>query len=224
MEVTVPELLELIRPGEIVVVEYDTSFVPEFTLKLLADYTREKGVPFVIDDNFDSLYTVLVHCNMLGLKVDLDHSYVLKIGGKKEVGSKIRRVEFHPDPRVLLRNYGVAFAEASKTFENPSINLVLGVENLLYFVRDVRDFYRFLLGIQRYVGDKRRRAIYLLHTRLIQSLPSYVHFELRRIATSIWVLNSYPTGAKLFVLRSPDFDLVGREFTVDVGGVFRDES
>ena len=224
MEVTISELLELVRPGETVVVEYETSYVPEFALKLLADYTRENNVPFVIDDNFDSLYTVLVHCDMLGLKVDIGHSHVFKTGGRKEVGGTIRRVEFHPDPRVLLRNYDVAFADTVGTPENPAINLNLGIENLLYFVRDVRDFYRFLLGIQRYVGDKRRKAFYLVHTGLIRSLPPYVHPELRRIATSVWVFHSYPTGVKLSILRSPDLDLVGREFTIDVGGVFRGRS
>ncbi|WP_297470692.1 DUF257 family protein [Thermococcus sp.] len=221
MEVTISELIELVRPGETVVVEYETSYVPEFALKLLADYTRENGVPFFIDDNFDSLYTVLVHCKMLGLDVDLSHAHVFKTGGRREVGGKVTRVEFHPDPRVLLRNYDRVFSEAVGTLEKPALNLVLGVESLLYFVRDVRDFYRFLLGIQRYVGNRGRKSFYLIHIGLISSLPAYVRPELRRIATSVWVFNSYPTGVKLSILRSPDLDLVGREFTIDVGGVFR---
>ena len=221
MEVTISELMELVRPGETVIVEYGTSYVPEFALKLLADYTRENGVPFVIDDNFDSLYTVLIHCKMLGLDVDLSHAQVFNTGGKREVGGRVTRVEFHPDPRVLLRNYDRAFSRAVGTPENPAVNLVLGVESLLYFVRDVRDFYRFLLGIQRYVGNRRRKSFYLIHTGLISSLPAYVRPELRRIATSVWAFQSYPTGVKLSILRSPDLDLVGREFTIDVGGVFR---
>ena len=220
MEITISELIEFVRPGETVIVEYNTSYVPEFTLKLLADYTRENNVPLLIDDNFDSLYTALVHCKMLGLDVNLDHAYVLKVGGKREVGSRVQRVEFHPDPRVLLRNYDVAFSRVIEAWEGVAVSLTLGLENLLYFVRDVRDFYRFLLGIQRYVGNKSRKAVYLIHTGMIQSLPSYVHPELRRIATSVWLFDSYPTGVKISILRSPDLDLVGREFTLDVGGVF----
>ena len=221
MEITVPELLELVRPGETVVVEYETSYAPEFALKLLADYTRERDIPLVIDDNFDSLYTLLVHCDMLGIGVDISHALVIKIGGKKEVGGRVRRVEFHPDPRVLLRNYDEAFSGAEGTPEKPAINITLGIENILYFVRDVRDFYRFLLGIQRYVGNRRRKAFYLVHTGLIRSLPPYVHPELRRIATSVWVFHSYPTGVRVSIRRSPDVDLIGGEFTVDVGGVVR---
>jgi len=219
MQVNVSELLELVRPGETVIVEHDTSYVPEFALKLLADYTREKGLPFVIDDNFDSLYTVMVHCEMLGLNVELDHAHVFKTGGKREVGGSVNRVEFHPDPRVFLGNYEKAF-QALGTFKEPAVNLILGIENLLYFVRDVRDFYRFLLGLQRYVGNERRKAFYLLHVGLVGNLPTYVHPELRRIATSVWVLKNYPTGVRLSIIKSPDLDLIGREFTIDVGGVF----
>jgi hypothetical protein len=219
--VTVPEILELVRPGETVVVEHETSYAPEFALKLLADYTRERNVPLIIDDNFDSLYTLLIHCKMLGLDVDLSHATVIKIGGRREVGGRVKKVEFHPDPRVLLNNYEAALADAGGTPEKPAINLTLGIENILYFVRDVRDFYRFLLGLQRYVGNRRRKAFYLVHTDLVKSLPPYVHSELRRIATGVWIFNSYPTGVRARVLRSPDVGLIGREFTIDVGGVVR---
>ena len=224
MEVDVQELLEIVKPGETVIVEYNTSYVPEFALKLLADYTREKEIPFLVDDNFDCLYTILVHSRMLGLNVDITHAHILKTGGKKEVGGKIQRVIFHPDPRVLLRNYNKVFSNTVEKFDKSAVNITLGMESLLYFVRDVRDFYRFLLGIQRYVGDKRRKAFYLLHTELMRSLPPYVWLELRRIATSVWAFHSYPTGVKLSILRSPDLDLIGRGFTIDVGGVFRGRS
>ncbi|GAB6136195.1 DUF257 family protein [Thermococcus prieurii] len=220
MRVTVSELMNLIAPGETVLVEYTTSYVPEFALKLLADYTKGEGMPFVIDDNFDSLYTILEHCNILGLDVDLDHAVVFKTGGRRLVGGTVRKVDFHPDPRVLLRNYEKVFTNEFGTLEKPAVNLTLGVENLLYFVRDVRDFYRFLLGLQRYVGDRRRKAIYLVHRGLVGALPPYIMPEMKRLATSVWVLQSYSTGVLASIVKSPSFELIGREFTIDVGGVF----
>lgn len=217
MKAEVSELLELVKHGEMVIVEHETSYVPEFLLKLLADYTRESGVPFVIEDYFDSLYTLLVHSDILGLDVDIDHSYVLKIGGRHELGGTVRQMEFHPDPRVFLRNYDEASSPLNGA-DGPALHLVLGFENVLYFVRDVRDFYRLLLGIQRYVGNKQRKTLYLLPSGFFANLPPYVLPELRRIATGLWVAETLPTGLSVSVRKSSDLTLIGMKFEVELGG------
>lgn len=222
MEATISMLLELVKPGETVIVEYETSYVPELILKLVADYTKENNVPFVIDDYFDSLYTLLAHYDIHDLDVDIGHSYVLKVGGRNEVGGTVKHVKFHPDPRVLLMNYNENFLPSIGT-ETPAINLVLGFESALYFVRDIRDFYRLLLGLQRYVGNKRRKAFYILHSEFFANLPRYILPELRRIATSLWTVKSYPAGISVLVLKSPDMGLLGRQFNIDIGGVVSGE-
>lgn len=214
-------LVETIQPGETVLIEHRTSYVPEFTLKLVADYTKENGVPLVIDDNFDTLYTLILHLRLMGVEVDLDHAYVIKTGGgTHNIGGKVKRIEFHPDPRVYLRNYINASAEILVEGKTPAINLVLGLENILMIMRDSRDFYRLLLSLQRYVGNKNRIALYLINRNIVESMmPGFFLPELERIATTVIETNSYPpTGAILTFKKSINPAVIGTTVGIDVGG------
>lgn len=218
-------LVETIQPGETVLIEHRTSYVPEFTLKLIADYTRGNGIPLVIDDNFDTLYTLILHLRLMGVEVDLDHAYVIKTGGIHNIGEKIKRIEFHPDPRVYLRNYINASAEILVERKTPAINLVLGLENILMIMRDSRDFYRLLLSLQRYVGNKNRIALYLINRNIVESMmPGFFLPELERIATTVIETNSYPTGAILTFKKSINPAVIGTTVGIDVGGIVSGES
>ncbi|MBP1911811.1 DUF257 family protein [Thermococcus stetteri] len=217
--VSFSDVLEAIHPGETVLVEYGTSNVPELILKLAADYTRGNNVPLVIDDDFDTLHTLVLHLKLMGMEIDLSHAYVIKIGGTHELGGTVKKVEFHPDPRVYLRNYIEASREIFKDWDTPAINLVLGLENSMLLTQDTRDFYRFLLNLQKYIGNKRRKALYLINKDVIEGMmPDFFLPELERIATTVIEASSYHTGALLTFKESINPAIVGTMVGVDFGG------
>lgn len=70
--------------------------------------------------------------------------------------------------------------------KTPAINLVLGLENVLMIMRDSRDFYRLLLSLQKYVGNKNRKAVYLINRDIVESMmPGFFLPELERVATTV---------------------------------------
>lgn len=212
------EIADSILPGETVLVKYTTSYIPEFLLKFFVDYSEERGIPLLIDDNFDSLHTLITHAKFMNLSIDLSGVYVLKTGGKVELGKVVAKVPFHPDPRVYLKNYEETSEKAFKKLPSPMINLVLGLENIFLIVRNPLDVYRILLAMQKFIGKQDRKAFYVVNESVMESLPVSVLPELERIATTVIKLTPYHTGANLKVLKSVNPNLIGREVKIDIGG------
>ncbi|QDA30747.1 hypothetical protein FH039_02770 [Thermococcus indicus] len=214
------EIADSVLPGETVLVRYTTSYIPEFLLRFFVDYAAERDVPLLIDDNFDALHTILVHAKFMNLtiNIDRDNVYVLKTGGRFEVGNVIAKVPFHPDPRVYLQNYEKTSFITFQKFPSPAINLVLGLENLLLHVRNPLDTYRIILGMQKFVGNKKRKAFYIVNEGVLENLPIKVMGELERISTTVIKLTPYHTGANLKVLKTINPALLERETKIDTGG------
>lgn len=122
-------------------IEYRILYVLEFMLKLVVDYIKENGVFFVIDDNFDMLYILIFYFRFMGVEVDFDYVYVIKIGGIYNIGGKVKWIEFYFDLRVFFRNYINVSFEILVEGKIFVINLVFGLENIFMIMCDFRDFY-----------------------------------------------------------------------------------
>ncbi len=217
MDASVHRLIEGIKPGETALLEYLPSYIPEFTLLKLMEYSEEKKIPLIIDDNFDTLPVIAAHIENLGIKVDFSGVYVIKTEGRIDVGNVVARVPFHPDLRVYIKNYE---NEAGKVFEgfSDSMNLVLGLENFLKPLSSPSDIYLTIWVLQRFLGNTRRRAFYLLNRKILESISPVVYSEVRRVASTVVEMVPYPTGAILRFVKSPNVDLLGEELKVDIGG------
>ncbi len=213
------EVLDSILPGETVLVEYTPSYIPEFVLKAIIEYSKERNLQVLIDDNFDTLHTIAIHARLLGIDLDLGSVKVIKTGGKKPVGNVVARVSFHPDPGVYVRNYERAGMKVLGEAAYPMMNLVLGIENLFLFMRSPSDSYQLLLSIQRFLGNKRRKAFYLVNREALESLPIAALEELERMATTVIEMVPYPDGARLKVKKSVNPSLMGRELDVAARGM-----
>lgn len=216
---TTAKIVDSVLPGETVLMEYTTSYIPEFLLRFFVDYTTEKNIPLVIDDDFDALYTILTNARRIGLTIDLDRDnvYVLKTGGKFDVGNVVTKIPFDPDSRVYLANYAEASSKVFEKVESPAINLVLGLEDLFLSMTNPLDAYQMILRMQKFVGNKKRKAFYVVNEEAMKNLPIKVLGELERISTTIVRLTPYHTGANLKVLKSVNPRLVGMETVIDVG-------
>ena len=217
MDTGILRIIESVKPGEIALLEYPPSYIPEFTLLKLMEYSKETGIPLIIDDNFDTLPVIVAHIENLGINVDFSELYVIKTSGKIKVGNVLAKVPFHPDPRVYVRNYKKEVNEVLGEFRD-SINLVLGLENVLKPLANPSDIYFVILVFQRFLGDTRRRAFYLLNEKILRSLSPTIPSEMRRLASTVVKMTPYPTGAVIHFLKSTSVDLLGKELKVDIGG------
>jgi len=216
---TTAEIVDSVLPGETVLVEYTTSYIPEFLLRFFLDYTAERDIPLLIDDYFDALHTITTNARRIGLTIDLDQDnvYVLKTGGKFDVGNVVAKVQFDPDSRVYLANYEEASSKAYEKIQPPVINLVLGMENSFVCVKSPLDAYQMIIRIQKFTRNKKRKAFYVANEEAMKSLPIKVLGELERISTTVVRLTPSPAGANLKVLKSVNPRLVGMETVIDVG-------
>ncbi|WP_297420570.1 DUF257 family protein [Thermococcus sp.] len=214
------EILDSILPGETVLLEYTPSYIPEFVLKAFVEYSKERKVPLLIDDDFDTLHTIATRARFLGVEMDLSGAKVIKTGGKEEeVGNVVARVAFHPDAGVYIRNYEEAGRRVLGDAQYPMLNLVLGIENLFLFMRSSLNSYQLILSIQRFLGNRRRKAFYLVNREALETLSSGVLEELERISTTVIKMNPYPTGARGNVKKSVNPSLTGKKFDIAVRGL-----
>ncbi|WP_258085008.1 DUF257 domain-containing protein [Thermococcus thermotolerans] len=212
------EIADSILPGETVLVKYTTSYIPEFLLRFFVEYSEKSGIPILIDDNFDTLHSILIRAKMMNLSLNLNKVYVIKTGGKLDVGNVVAKVQFHPDPRVYLKNYEEAIQKALQEIPTPLINLVVGVENLFLIIRTPLDAYRLILAMQRFMGNRNRKAFYIVNETVMESLPIRILPEFERISTTVIRLTPYHTGATLKVTKSINPNLIGREEKIDIEG------
>ena len=213
------EVLDAVLPGETVLLEYIPSYIPEFVLKAFIEYSRNRGVPLLIDDNFDTLHTIVTHARLLGIEMDLSRVNVIKTGGRENVGNVVARVNFHPDAGVYIRNYEEACRSILGDTPYPIINLAVGIESLFLFMRSPSDSYQLMLSIQRFLGNKRRKAFYLVNKDALKSLPTGVLEEFERIATTVINMDPYSNGANVKIRKSVNPSLMGKEFDVAARGM-----
>jgi len=214
------ELVDSILPGETVLLKYTTSYIPEFLLRFFVDYTSKRNIPLVIDDDFDTLYTILAHAKRINLSIDLnrDNVYVLKTSGKFEVGNVVAKIPFNPDSRVYLTNYANASTKVYQLIQYPAINLVLGLEELFLSTNNILDTYQMVLRMQKFIGNQERKAFYVINKEAVESLPIKIMKEFERITTTVIDLAPYHTGATLKVTKSINPNLIGMETLIDIGG------
>ncbi|MFA4647481.1 DUF257 family protein [Pyrococcus kukulkanii] len=210
-------LLDGVKYGEVVLIKYPPSYVPEFTILHIAEYAKSRGIPVIIDDNFDAFPIVVSHLEALGISFDLNSIYVVKTGGNINVGNLIAKIKYHPDPRVYLKEYRETMKRVSLKFKE-CITISIGIESVLSRLTTPQELYLAIFEIQKALENKNRKSVYLVNGKIFNALPSIARVELSRIASTIVNTKPYPTGAHLYILKSSNPELVGKEITVEVGG------
>ncbi|NJE26675.1 hypothetical protein E3E22_08610 [Thermococcus sp. MV5] len=210
------KLIDEVKFGENVLIEYYRSFIPELTTLGLLYYAREKGLPVVIDDNFDALHVIQKHLEFVGIKEDFKDVFVIKTGGKREVGNVVTRIKFVSEPAIYIKNYEDTGRAIFSKLER-SINIVLGLERLFAFVSSVSEFYALLLSIQSFLGNKRRKSFYLINKDVASSSEFNPLPELERVATTVIEATPTPTSGFFTFRKSTNLELLGKSIEVPVG-------
>ncbi|MCO6040549.1 DUF257 family protein [Thermococcus alcaliphilus] len=210
------KLVDKIKFGEIVLVEYYRSFIPELMTLGLLYYGKSRGLPVIIDDNFDSLHVIQKHLEFVGIEEDFGDALVVKTGGKRNVGNVVTRVKFVSEPVIYIRNYEEAGRAVFSKVEK-SINIVLGLERLFSFVSSVPEFYAFILALQSFLGNEKRKAFYLVNKEIASSIPFNPLPELERLATTVIEAVPTPTSGIFTFKKSTSLDLLGKEIEIPTG-------
>ncbi len=214
------DILDKIQFGESVLVECKPSYIPEFTVLALLKYSRRKNLPIIIDDNLDMLYTIKTNLELFGVHEDFSDVYVIKTGGKMEVGNVIKRISISEAPSTYIQKYKEAAQEAFKNTKR-AINIVLGLERLFYFVHGPQEFYMIIVSMQEFLGNKRRKAFYIIDKNVakrayINPLP-----ELERIVSTVIEVEGRGISARLFFKKSASHGFIGKIIEVTMDEILR---
>ena len=209
-------LVDKVKFGEIVLIEYHRSFIPELTTLGLLYYGRTRGLPVIIDDNFDSLHVIQKHLEFVGIDEDFRDALVVKTGGKRNVGNVVARVRFVSEPAIYIRNYEEA-SKAAFSKVDKSINIVLGLERLFSFVSSVSEFYAFVIALQSFLGNEKRKAFYLVNKEIASSIPFNPLPELERVASTVIEAVPTPTRGIFTFKKSTSLDLLGKKIEIPTG-------
>ena len=177
--------LDMVKMGETVLVEYSSpNYALDFMVLLLKRYADERGYPFVVDDNLDTLHLIDKHLSFFGLENAFSDAIVIKTGGIMNVGNVVERIKLEREPAIYLKRY----EDASKRLQDKyprSLNVVLGLEKLFAFIKDFLSFYEIMASIERFLGNPDRKAFYMFDTRICEMLPLNPLPALENLASTI---------------------------------------
>ncbi|WP_461863957.1 DUF257 family protein [Thermococcus sp.] len=210
--------IESIKSGETVLIEYPPSYTPEFVTLFLVTYGRKKGIPVIIDDNFDALHVIHKHLMLWGVKEDFEDVSVIKSDGNVEIGNIIAKIRFSTEPVVYVRRYEEAGKKVLSQV-GESINIVLGIEKIFAFVHSIREFYVLITHIQHFLGSP-RKAFYLVNKETAESMEFNPLPELERIASTVVEVIPTATSGKLIFKKTPVVSLIGTEIEIPTEVVF----
>ncbi|AIF68736.1 hypothetical protein PAP_01480 [Palaeococcus pacificus DY20341] len=205
------ELIDKTHFGDMILIEYEPFYAAELVTMILLEYARKGGLSIIIDDNLDCLHIVKEHLRFLGIEEDFKDAFVIKTGGKLNIGTVVGRVKIESEPAIYIKRYEEI---SSKTFTevDRAVNIVLGLERLFAFVQNTREFYTLIGSIQSFLGNEKRKAFYIIDKNVALSLKYNLLPELERIASTVVYISGEHGEGKVIFKKSPYSDLVGQEF------------
>ena len=214
-------LMDSLKPGEIVLLLYDESLIPEFAFLFLVKYARNRGMTILVDDILDSLYVVVKHLEYIGVDTSfVNDIFVLKVGGSKRVGKIYEHIKLE---NVYSEKYTIL---SRKFYEEHGrsgniLNIVLGFENLFYLTPHPRAVALSMAELASFLGEKSRIAVYMVNKKLMEYVPSNPLPFIERIASTVIYMEAYPRKATLRIGKCSSIDLVGKGFIIEIDDILK---
>ncbi|WP_054841322.1 DUF257 family protein [Thermococcus peptonophilus] len=130
---------ETFKPGSLVLIENSTSLSAELSFYALLKISQKNGIPLIVEDIFDTLPIYIKHLELMGFYVPLESINVIKVAGIDGVGNVVEKLSFEADPNLYIPKKEIVISKI--VGENAHILLILGMERLLMFQRNLRDLY-----------------------------------------------------------------------------------
>jgi len=175
-------ILEDLKFGETVLVEYSSKAPVYLLFHELIKWSREKNYPILVDDFLDTLHMYKAQMEVAGIDTSLLNDLnVIKMGGNIKIGNILGKISI-TESAVLEREYDKIF---NKLSEDEIINPVLGFDKLFIFYSDRKDFLNTIHGMLKYLGNKKRITFYFINVDLIKSALPEVLPIMEEIATAV---------------------------------------
>ncbi|NJE25381.1 hypothetical protein E3E22_01790 [Thermococcus sp. MV5] len=208
----IEQVLNKLKFGESVLIEYNSLTHPEFWLFLLVQWAKKKGYKIVIDDNIDTLYSFKASLELLGLDTKvLEEALVIKTGGRKKVGNIIGEIPIN-DVRVESSKYVNFFVSAIGG--GNVINPVLGLDRAFYIHSSKEEVMALIRNGILFKGDKRRIAFYFVNIDVLNNIHPAILSWLEELVTTIIRIQQSLKEMRALIVKSINHELNGEEVIV----------
>ncbi|WP_258083655.1 DUF257 domain-containing protein [Thermococcus thermotolerans] len=195
-----------IRPGETVLVEYSSVSSPEILLYLICRGCTNAGHPVLIDDISDTFAEYVTRLELMGLDTDdLMEIPVIKIGGSREFGNVVGRVE--------VDKYSLDFKYYGKIYdkvvpEKVVCNPVLGIHKL-FVALERQDVIRLVRNISTFVGRKSRFALYFINRDVLEKRTPELLPLLEETASTVLRWEAESGNYRLMAIKAASDEILG---------------
>ncbi|WP_175059410.1 DUF257 family protein [Thermococcus sp. 2319x1] len=217
-ELTLDSILLGIKPGETALVEYTSVSSPELLFYLMVNGCLKRDIPVIIDDIADTFSEYIKRLKITGLPTeDLLKVSVIKIGGNKDVGKVLGKVE--------IRRYSLDFSVYEEVYEKvvpkkPVCNPVLGIHKLFASL-DFQDAMRLVRNIESFVGAETRFAVYFINRESLEERFPEILDLLEESVTSVFTWELHKEIYKFRIVKSPNLSIVGSEISLSGEDFFK---
>jgi len=175
-------ILEDLKFGETVLVEYSSKAPVYLLFHGLIKWSKENNYPVLVDDFLDTLHMYKVQMEMAGIDTSpLKDLNVIKMGGSIKIGNILGKISV-TESAVLEGEYDKIF---NKLSEDKIINPVLGFDKLFILYNDRKDYLNAIYRMLKYLGNKKRIAFYFINVDLIKSTFPEILPIMEEIATAV---------------------------------------
>lgn len=183
----VDDLLRRMREGEIALIEYEPTSVPEVIFYGIVRHFVARDVPILVVDVVDTLHLFNEHLKMKGLKLPLERLSVVKEGGRVRLGKVLGEV-FLPSEPSEFTYHQVQYSRTVRSFfmaepDKVKVIIVLGMEKfILPFQNDLRKVEMYFEIIERPLIAPKKKFTFLFINRgaasdyVLKDLESEKHF------------------------------------------------
>ncbi|ASJ13270.1 DUF257 family protein [Thermococcus thioreducens] len=207
-----------ILPGETVLVEYSSVSSPEILLYLICRGCTNAGRPVLIDDISDTFAEYVTRLELMGLDTDdLMEIPVIKIGGSREFGNVVGRVE--------VDKYSLDFKYYGKIYdkvvpEKVVCNPVLGIHKL-FVALERQDVIRLVRNISTFVGRKSRFALYFINRDVLEKRTPELLPLLEETASTVLQWEAERGKYRLRAVKAANDEILGSEVSMSFKDIER---
>ncbi|KPU62502.1 hypothetical protein EP1X_08590 [Thermococcus sp. EP1] len=202
------EILDKIKPGEIVLVEYSSNMNPTRILHDIIKWAKSKEYQVLITDMYNLVELHTYRMKMEGLDMEvLKWAKIIEIGRHEpSVGEVIKFIPVDRELLALLAEYKEVYEEfVSKNF---TVVLFFGLERYMLFKNEVMSFVSIL---ERFLGDTRRISIYFVNRDVLTNISPDPLPLLEELATTIMKFQKEAKKIKFTINKALNPELEGYE-------------
>ena len=210
-EMAVVEIWESIKPGEPVLLERIGEGDATTGLIHTINWALSREYRVIIIDILDSFPTLVAKMGMKGFDTSkLQSVEVIKVGGSKDAGKVIGRIDEISEATILSRKFKSLYNPIIASSSKRILTVILGLEKIfLASGMSERDAQIILSHLAGYVGMAGRTGIYIIKPGILPEEKLFLVKLLEDIATTVIRSSKVGRLAEFHIVKSLNRDLEG---------------